>query len=153
MRARSRGMDGARHYVGRQVGMRILVIDDDVWVARAIQRGLREHDVTVETDERVALSIVANALLDGFPFELVICDQTMPHMSGHEVLAGLRTQREPPMLVQMSGYDTSNDADQVADGTLTKPCRPAEIMALVARIRALRSQARTQTIPLVPSAV
>jgi DNA-binding response OmpR family regulator len=129
------------------LGMKILVIDDDVLVARALQRGLRDHAVTVEHDGRSAIAIVARALLDGVPFDLVICDLTMPDMSGREVLAQLRTQRDPPMLVLLSGSDTSNDTDVVADGTLMKPCRTAEILDLVAEIRDARSKARTQPIP------
>jgi DNA-binding response OmpR family regulator len=132
--------------------MKILVIDDDAWVARSIERGLRQHEVTIETDARVALALVVNAQLDDRPFDLVICDLTMPHMNGRDLLAQLRSLRDHPMLVQLSGYDTSDDHDQVADGTLLKPCRPADILALVVRIRALRSQARTRPIPVIRTA-
>jgi two-component system copper resistance phosphate regulon response regulator CusR len=125
-------------------GMKILVIDDDVSVARAIERGLRGHTVTIEHDGRSAVETAASALLDGLPFDLVICDRSMPNMNGREVLAELRKQREHPILLLLSGDDASNDNDPVADGVLTKPCRTADILLLFAKIRAARSCACTQ---------
>ena len=120
--------------------MKILVIDDDVFVARAIKRGLRGHTVTVEHDGRSAVEAVASALLDGLPFDLVICDRSMPNMNGREVLAELGKQRERPVLVLLSG-DSSNDNDLVADGVLAKPCQAADILRLFANITAARSAA------------
>ncbi|MEO7096664.1 MAG: ATP-binding protein, partial [Polyangiales bacterium] len=58
---------------------KVLVIDDEVDVARAIARMLRSlHDVSIETDGREALSKIAA----GSAYDIVFCDMMMPNLSG-----------------------------------------------------------------------
>jgi DNA-binding response OmpR family regulator len=101
--------------------MRILVIDDDEWVARAVQRRLREHEVTIETTPTNALGLVETAERQQQPFDAVVCDVCMPGASGPGVLATLRAREDPPMLILMSGYDKVVAAALVADAVLVKP--------------------------------
>ncbi len=57
---------------------RVLVIDDEVAVSRTIQRLLGErHDVVVCTSGLEALI----KLEGGEPFDLVLCDMSMPEVS------------------------------------------------------------------------
>jgi signal transduction histidine kinase/CheY-like chemotaxis protein len=61
---------------------RILVIDDDVLVARTIVRLLKGHHVETATSGQAAL----RRLLDeDSPFDLVLCDLMMPDMTGMEL--------------------------------------------------------------------
>jgi CheY-like chemotaxis protein len=63
---------------------RVLVIDDEVAVGRTIQRLLGErHEVTVTTTGREALALLAA----GADFDVILCDLTMPEMSGSDVYA------------------------------------------------------------------
>lgn len=126
--------------------MRILVVDDDMCVLRALQRSLRCHDVSIETDPRNATAMVETADVDGEPFELVVCDHEMPGMSGLDVLAQLRSGRQPPMLVLMSGDDVEA-AGAIADSVLLKPFPLGEIVDAVTRIRVRRSRAPTRRLP------
>jgi len=57
---------------------RVLVIDDEPLVGRAMQRMLPEHDVTIETQGRDALKRIEA----GEHFDLILCDLMMPEMSG-----------------------------------------------------------------------
>ncbi len=57
---------------------RVLVIDDQPLVGRAIARVLRELDVTVLTSAEVAL----DRILAGERFDVVLCDIKMPGMDG-----------------------------------------------------------------------
>jgi CheY-like chemotaxis protein len=63
-------------------GARVLVVDDEPLVGRAVARVLgQRHEVTVATSGREAL-----ALIDaGHEFDLVLCDLMMPGMSGMEL--------------------------------------------------------------------
>jgi signal transduction histidine kinase/ActR/RegA family two-component response regulator len=71
---------------------RVLLVDDDEFVARAVQRALEpEHDVVVETDGRRALDRIAA----GEPFGAILCDLMMPGMTGMELHAKL-VERHPP---------------------------------------------------------
>ena len=132
--------------------MRILVIDDDEPLARAVQRTLSGHDVSVETDASSAIARVEAAALDGEPFEVVVCDFMMPGMSGLDVLGGLRSAMERPMLILMSGYEDVVDAASVADRVLIKPFRASEIVEAIERIKAHRSRTQTRRLRRVPEA-
>lgn len=128
--------------------MRILVIDDDMYVLRALQRSLRSHDVSIVANPLNATAMVEAADVDGEPFELVVCDHEMPGMSGLDVLARLRSGRQPPMLLLMSGDDI-DEAGAIADSVLLKPFQLGEIVDAVTRIRVRRSRAETRRLPHV----
>jgi PAS domain S-box-containing protein len=69
---------------------RVLVIDDEVAIGKAIRRILvTDHDVTLESDARVALERLAHET-----FDVVFCDLMMPNMSGMEFFDAL-AQRSP----------------------------------------------------------
>jgi CheY-like chemotaxis protein len=65
---------------------RVLVIDDEPAIGRAIQRVLgAAHDVVVETSARLALQRLA-----GEPnFDVILCDLMMPNLGGVDVFASL----------------------------------------------------------------
>jgi two-component system, cell cycle sensor histidine kinase and response regulator CckA len=66
---------------------KVLVIDDEEIVGRTIERVLsRFHDVHVEADARAAIS---RSKLDSF--DVILCDVTMPQMSGPDVYHGIST--------------------------------------------------------------
>lgn len=61
---------------------RVLVIDDDHDVLRAVQRGLSfDHDVVALDDAARSLRM----LQDGERFDLILCDLMMPRMNGIEL--------------------------------------------------------------------
>lgn len=126
--------------------MRILVVDDDPDVGRALQRMLRCDDVVVETDSFTGVARVLSAEFEGDPFEVVLCDFRMPGMNGLDVLAEVRGWPEPPMLILMSGDDDIVNAASVADAVLIKPCRRAEIRACIEEVKGTRQRAVTQRI-------
>lgn len=67
---------------------RVLVIDDEVAIGKAIRRILKtEHDVTLEADPRAALE-----LLERETFDVVFCDLMMPNMSGMDFFDELATR-------------------------------------------------------------
>ena len=71
-------------------GTRLLVIDDDAMVGRALARALRAYDVEVEQDPRKAL---ARLLESGERFGAILCDLAMPYLSGPALHAAVLEQR------------------------------------------------------------
>ncbi len=132
-----------------QVGRgRVLVIDDDRFVASILQRVLvGEHDVTVETKPLAALRL----LTEGELFDVVLCDAMMPDLGGLELFARLRDIR-PKMaarLVFVTGGAFAENADQMLAET-GRPClgKPFDIarvrQAVAEHVAAARAAATPQ---------
>lgn len=66
---------------------RILVIDDELMVTKALKRLLRHHDLRTVGSGREAIELIDQ---DAAAFDVVICDMMMPDMSGSEVYARLK---------------------------------------------------------------
>ena len=112
---------------------RILVVDDDPVLLRALAINLRARHFDVETagDGATALRRAAGA-----PPDLVVLDLGLPDMEGTEVVAGLRGWTSVPIVV-LSARDSQwakvDALDAGADDYITKPFGVDELLA---RIRA-----------------
>ncbi|HEY4991731.1 MAG TPA: response regulator [Nakamurella sp.] len=121
---------------------RVLVVDDDRPLARALAINLTAHgyDVTVAHDGRAALTEVARA----HP-AVVVLDLGLPDVDGVEVLAGIRGWSAIPVIV-LSARSTSAEKvealDAGADDYVTKPFGMDELLA---RIRAAVRRAAPRT--------
>ena len=115
---------------------RILVLDDDPHVRRALQLALKPHcDVVVATDGATALA----RLRSGERFDLILSDVEMPIMNGIDFYKALRSgfPAESDRVVFMSGGLGSPDAAaffcDAALELLDKPISCEELKALLAR--------------------
>lgn len=89
---------------------RLLVVDDDVLVARSIVRLLSQHHVEVATSGREALG----RLLEKEPeFDLVFCDLMMPDMTGMDLFETI--SQKNPSLAQRFVF--------ISGGGVTERCR------------------------------
>ena len=121
--------------------MRVLVIEDEAKVARALSDGLsREgYEVTVaRTGEE------GYFLLDSGPFDLVVLDLMLPGRDGLEVLATMRSRNRGIPVLVVTARDSVEDRviglDAGADDYLVKPFAFAELLA---RLRALSRRGRS----------
>jgi two-component system KDP operon response regulator KdpE len=127
--------------VGGAAVTRVLVVDDDPVLARALAINLRARHLEVETaaDGATALRRAAAA-----PPDLVVLDLGLPDMDGVDVVAGLRGWTSVPIVV-LSARDSQSakvDAlDAGADDYVTKPFGMDELLA---RIRAALRRAAPQ---------
>jgi len=118
----------------RSARARILVVDDDPLVARALQRLLASrHEVLVETSASAALARAAG----DSRFDLVFCDLMMPDMTGME-LHGVLRERHPELaarIIFMTGGAFTPEArqflEQVPNPKVEKPFEHEAVLALV----------------------
>ena len=112
---------------------RVLVVEDEPALARALAINLRAHDweVLTATTGREALEIAASGAPD-----VVVLDLGLPDLDGTEVIAGLRGWTSVPIVVlsaRQHGEDKVEALDLGADDYVTKPFAMNELMA---RLRA-----------------
>jgi CheY-like chemotaxis protein len=124
--------------------LKILVVDDNAMLARAIGRSLAEHAVTVETDATTALARIIDAEVDDGAYDLIVCDAYMPNKTGMEMLAATRVLRQPPMFILISGE--ADLAGAPADGVLVKPFTSQELRALITCLASARVSAKTRRL-------
>ena len=124
-------------------GARILVVDDEVEIVRALQRSLTAHgfEVFAACSGEEALEAVAHYRPD-----LMVLDLGLPGMSGLEVCRQVRAQSSLPIIV-LSVKDTERDKVQALDlGADDYVSKPFGINEVLARIRvALRHSAQVES--------
>jgi two-component system KDP operon response regulator KdpE len=112
---------------------RVLVVDDEPGLVRALAINLRAHgwEVVTAHDGRGALAACAETHPD-----VVLLDLGLPDMDGTEVLTGIRGWSRVPVVVlsaRQHGEDKVEALDLGADDYVTKPFAVDELMA---RLRA-----------------
>ena len=108
---------------------RVLVVDDEPQILRALRINLRvrDYDVHVAATGAEALEVAGR-----HPPDLVILDLGLPDLDGVEVIQGLRGWTKAPIIV-LSGRADSVDKvealDAGADDYITKPFGVEELLA------------------------
>jgi two-component system response regulator MprA len=114
---------------------RVLVVDDEPAVRRALERALRleSYDVALAADGEEALDSLAAS-----PADAVILDVLMPRLDGIEVVKRMRQAGDRTPILMLTARDAIDDRvkglDVGADDYLVKPFALRELQA---RLRAL----------------
>jgi len=127
-------------------GARILVVDDERQILRALQTSLRGAGYEVETAETAERALAAAAMR---PPEAVILDLVLPDGTGTEVVRELRTWSSAPVIVLSAVGDEREKVaalDAGADDYVTKP---VGIDELIARLRAVLRRAAPDGEPVL----
>src|SRR5262245_25966049 len=110
---------------------RVMVVDDERQIRRALKEGLVQEGFSVLTAETGEEAL---RQLELTPPDLIILDLGLPGMSGLELCRGARTRTQAPILI-LSVRGTEKDKvaalDLGADDYLTKPFGMEELLARV----------------------
>ena len=123
---------------------RILVVDDEAKLLRAVAVDLRAegYDVATARSGAEALALVAQSLPD-----LIVSDIRMPGMDGYQLARRLRENARTAIIpvIFLTAKDTSADRIEGfrsgVDAYITKPFEPDELLVVIAGI--LRRVERT----------
>ena len=115
--------------------MRLLVVEDEVRLARALQKGLRAEGFAVDLSHDGAAGLESARAGN---YDAIVLDVMLPRLSGYEVVRALRRDRNWVPVLMLSAkdgeFDEADGLDVGADDYLTKPF---SYVVLVARLRAL----------------
>jgi DNA-binding response OmpR family regulator len=115
--------------------VRILVVEDELRLAQALQRGLRAEGFAVDLahDGETGLHLAREG-----EYDAILLDVMLPKLSGYRVCRALRAEENWVPVLMLSAkdgeYDQADGLDVGADDYLTKPF---SYVVLVARLRAL----------------
>ncbi len=115
--------------------MNVLVVEDDLSVARFMAQAATEAGYTVqnETDGLVALQLAQNT-----HFDLILLDVMLPGLDGFEVCRRLRAAKNDSLILIITARDTTEDKVQGLDaGADDYIAKPFKVVELLARMRAL----------------
>ena len=115
--------------------MRILLVEDDVAIARSLKEGLEDEayavDVVHDGDEGYRTAMADD-------YDVIILDVMLPEMNGYEVCRALRKDGNQTPILMLTARDAERDIveglDVGADDYLAKPF---SFEVLLARLRAL----------------
>lgn len=127
--------------------MRVLLVEDDTMLGRALQGALQDHAYAADWVRSGAQALAALAAQH---YDLVLLDLGLPGMDGLQVLAQLRGQGSAVALIILTARDGLDERlrglDGGADDYLIKPFELAELLA---RMRAVLRRKGGSGAPLL----
>ena len=112
--------------------MRVLVVEDEVQVARFLRQALEEEGHTVDT---AGDGVEANNQAHLNSYDLILLDVQLPRMDGLQVAAELRRSGLQCPILMLTSRDSTQDVvrglNAGADDYLTKPFALEELLARV----------------------
>lgn len=126
--------------------MRLLVIEDEPDVLRAVTMFLREEGYSVDTADNGEDGLYKGTTWD---YDAILLDVLLPRRDGWSVLTEIRRQKKSTPVLMLTARDSVKDRvrglDTGADDYLVKPF---ELSELVARVRALirRSAGKAEAV-------
>lgn len=125
--------------------MRILLVEDDIYLAEALAEALAIQRYAVDTVSDGEAAWVQVNTLD---YDLILLDMMLPKLDGIHLCKRLRSQGYQMPVLMITARDTSTDKviglDAGADDYMVKPL---DIPELLARIRALLRRGQTVSPP------
>ena len=136
-----------------QPAIRILVVDDESAIRRALRPPLMELGFQVAEASRGEEALQVLQVLRGATYDAVLLDINMPGIGGIETLRRIRTFAPRLPVLMLTVRDEEEDKvealDAGADDYVTKPFSTRELIARIrSAVRRVRAPARPEDAPI-----
>jgi two-component system response regulator MprA len=115
---------------------RILVVDDDRALRRAVSRALELEGYEVETAEDGVSALASLDERDHEP-DLVVLDVLMPNLDGVRACRAIRSRSQIPILMLTARTEVEQRVEGLEAGADDYLAKPFAVIELIARVRAL----------------
>jgi two-component system OmpR family response regulator len=127
--------------------MRILLVEDDLMIATALQTALRDASYAVD---HVATGHMAHAALQAEDYQMILLDLGLPEQDGFVWLGKWRsTGRETPVIIITARDDVQSRIRGLDLGADDYVVKPFEVPELLARIRAVTRRKSGSAQPIL----
>jgi CheY-like chemotaxis protein len=125
---------------------RVMIVDDEESLTRALSRLFRDYDVVVHVDPTDALGRVAS----GERFDVIVSDVAMPKMSGCDLYEEIRriAPEQAERVIFLTGGHTStrisSQLSSIGQPILSKPFDARELRAFIEKFLKLAASGSTE---------
>jgi two-component system, OmpR family, KDP operon response regulator KdpE len=121
--------------------VRVLVVDDDTQILRALRTSLNARGYAVQTasNGETALDILSHDTVD-----LVVLDLGLPGIDGHEVIRRVRGWSDVPIIVLSVRDSQEQKVTALDSGADDHVSKPFEMEELLARMRAVKRRSSSE---------
>ena len=120
---------------GARGGLKILVVDDEPFVAEVFGRLLQRDGHQVDTAEDGSLAL---AKFHERRHPLVISDRSMPEMNGDELAISIKATGSDTKIIMITGYgammNATGERPEGVDLVVSKPLAPNGLRAAVSEV-------------------
>jgi DNA-binding response OmpR family regulator len=127
--------------------MRVLIVEDERDLAKAIARGLRRRGLAVDIASDGSEALAKTQIVD---YDVVVLDRDLPELHGDEVCRRLRRSETAPAVLMLTA--ASGVADRVAGLSLGADDylgKPFAFVELAARVTALTRRTQPPRPPVI----
>ncbi|TFB86850.1 response regulator transcription factor [Cryobacterium algoricola] len=125
--------------------MRVLIVEDELFLAEAIQAGLRLEAIAADIASDGLMALEKVWVND---YDVVVLDRDIPKLHGDEVCRRLVASERPPRILMLTASGTlRNKVDGLELGADDYLAKPFDLEELVARLRALNRRSKDAVPP------
>ncbi|OSI15036.1 response regulator transcription factor [Neisseria dumasiana] len=131
--------------------MRILLVEDDNMIGRAVEGSLKDNRYTVDwvKDGKTAIDT-----LTAQPYDVVLLDLGLPQKDGLQVLAGIRSRGlTVPVLILTARDDIQSRLSGLDNGADDYIIKPFDMSEVLARIRAVLRRSGGSAVNMLDNGV